>query len=213
LTASFVSINTSESRTVWREQTTASASCNIDPSSPQFNYKKTVSARQETQRDFTTTSSTISVYSKLWNNETDFAYMTIDFLTDPECREAVAQSSHACSNTQQGKREAASIRHLQVADLYLKGGYYMDNDMRAVEAIVFQTTFSSRRYSKATNKTFPVLPWPARPRIQLRKAFDAALVTTTASIADQKEGHLRETHRHARILRQLTMTARCASSN
>jgi hypothetical protein len=33
----------------------------------------------------------------------------------------------------------------------------MDNDMRAVEAIVLPENISSRRYSKAMNKTFPVL--------------------------------------------------------
>jgi hypothetical protein len=51
----------------------------------------------------------------------------------------------------------------------------MDNDMRAVEAIVLPENISSRRYSKAMNKTFPVLLGQHAWESNLAQALDVML--------------------------------------
>jgi hypothetical protein len=62
---------------------------NIDPRLS-FNYKNNILQDKETKGLYNNLINTISV-CKIWNNnETDSHNMTIDFLTDPRCREAVS---------------------------------------------------------------------------------------------------------------------------
>jgi hypothetical protein len=74
-----------------------------------------------------------------------------------------------------------------VADLYLKGGYYMDNDMRAVGLSCFRQHFllDGRKQRAKLFQSF-LASTPGNPI--LRKALDVMLVTTTGhTIADRKK--------------------------
>jgi mannosyltransferase OCH1-like enzyme len=103
--------------------------------------------------------------------------MTIDFLTDPRCREAVTQAEPRLLEYFD-KEEKGAFRSdiCRVADLYLKGGYYMDNDMGAVEAIVLPDNifFSTVLESNEQNffQSF-LASTPGNPI--LRKALDVML--------------------------------------
>jgi hypothetical protein len=66
-------------------------------------------------------------------------------------------SQYACSNTSTRKREDLGDPTSAGTDLYLKGGYYMDNDMRAVRSYRVSRQHFLLDGTQATSKTFPVL--------------------------------------------------------
>jgi hypothetical protein len=81
--------------------------------------------------------------------------MTIDFRIPMPRGRGPGQSPRLLEYFNKEKRGSWRSDICRVADLYLKGGYYMDNDMRAVRAIVFQITFSSRCLSNEQNFSSP----------------------------------------------------------
>jgi hypothetical protein len=121
-----------------------------------FNYKNNILVDKKPPDLYKNLVNTINVYSKAWNPEigehyigdnvteitsndgvVSHPYVTIDFLTDTECRDLITQAEPRLLE-HFNKETAGEFRSdiCRIADLYLKGGYYMDNDMRAMEAVI-----------------------------------------------------------------------------
>jgi hypothetical protein len=155
-----------------------------------FNYKNNILKDKAPGGLYNNLVNTINVYSKVWHpvgvNETETSYeygsnhsshMTIDFLTDAECREVVTQAEPRLlvhfNNETQGMHRSDICR---VADLYLKGGYYFDNDMRAMEAVVFPDNIFFTTVLESNEQNFFqsfLASTPGNPI--LRKAMDVML--------------------------------------
>lgn len=117
-----------------------------------FNYKNNILEDKKPSGLYKNLANTVSVYEEAWNdkenwneNETD-SRVTVDFLTDKECREAVTQAEPRLLQYFNNETEGAFRSDIcRIADLYLKGGFYMDNDMRSMEAVMLpdHITFST----------------------------------------------------------------------
>jgi hypothetical protein len=143
-----------------------------------FNYKNNILQDKKPKGLYNNLINTISVYSKVWNNnETDSHNMTIDFRIPMPRGRGPGQSPRLLEYFNKEKRGSWRSDICRVADLYLKGGYYMDNDMRAVEAIVFpDNIFFSTRKQRA--KLFQSLGQHAWESIFARPWTSCSVSTT-----------------------------------
>jgi Glycosyltransferase sugar-binding region containing DXD motif len=138
-----------------------------------FNYKTNVLESKEPAVVYKNIENTIRIYQQAWNS-TD---STVSFLTDNDCRVVLETAEPRLvpffNNETEGQYKSDICR---VADLYLHGGYYFDNDMRAIEAVVFPdwVSFSSVLEENSMNFFQSFLACSPKHPV-LRKSMDIML--------------------------------------
>jgi hypothetical protein len=138
-----------------------------------FTYKSDILKEKTPPLFYQNVKRTIDMYSKAWGNHDTPVW----FLTDDHCRLAInATKPELLSYFNKEKHGPLKADICRVAALYLKGGYYFDVDMEAVQAFFPDRNVSFvTAYDESTRRFFQsFLASEPRNRI-LKEALDVML--------------------------------------